>query len=180
MKRYTLGIPNSLVDNTNSFKKSILNKIADTFPFFKWDMNGDKTYDLQYAGPCDRLIFDLDLEKPKFYAFNRRFWSPFNPIKTENLDSVKHYSYYDIQKAMHKLHKYAKFYQDYLNDRGYDYITETGDPVRIYQNFIQIGDHIIPFKNYGAYFLTPKKEETTYITNVIMNIVNNTKINIAA
>lgn len=178
MKQFTIGLPNAHVDNNGSFKNAILNKIADTFPFFKWDMNNDKEFDLQYAGPSDRLIFDFNYEKPKFYAFNRRFWNPFNAFKTKK--SVEHYNYTDLNRAMYKLHKYAEEYNDYLNDPGYDYINEYGEPVRIYKHFIQIGDTIIPFKNYGAYFLTPKKKETQKIMNTIINIVINIELKIAA
>lgn len=177
MKRITIGLPNTSVDNNGSFKNDILNKIADTFPFFKWDMDDNKETDLRYAGPCDRLIFDFD-NHPKFYAFNRRFWNPFNLFKTPKI--VEHYTYSDLNRAMYKLHKYAEQYQDYLNDPGYDYINEFGEPVRIYKHFIQIGDTIIPFKNYGAYFLSPKKKETQKIMNTIINIVNNIDIKIAA
>ena len=179
MKTYTIGLPNTYIDNKGSFKKYILNSVAEQFPFFKWNQNEEeKDFNLRYAGPTDRLIFNFDNKEPKFFAFNKSFWNPFKKYNT--LKNTEHYSSLDLAKAMHKLRKYAKQYDDYLNDPGYDYINEFGQPVRIYQNFIQIGDTIIPFKNHGFYSFSPKKEENTKIINIIMNIYNNIEINEAA
>lgn len=180
MKTFTIGLPNKHVDNKGTFKTNILKAIAEQFPFFKWNQNEDeKDFNLRYVGPSDRLIFDFTDNKPKFYAFNKRFWNPFKTYKT-NTDNTEHYTPYDLTIAMHKLRKYAAQYNDYLKDPGYDYLTEEGLPVRIYQNFIQIGDHIIPFKNHGFYSFSPKKKEDTKIVNIIMNIYNNIEINEAA
>lgn len=183
MKRFTIGLPNFSIDNKGTFKNKILNKVAEQFPFFNWNKNDDEpVYNIEHAGPSDRLVFEIGNfdEKPQFYAFNRRFW---NPIKTnplyyngKKLTEVEHYSIADLHRAMYKLHKYAEAYNDYLKDPGYDYVTEYGEPVRIYQNFIQIGDHIIPFKGYNTYFLNPTKTVKKDI-NIIMNIVNNIEIN---
>lgn len=178
MKTYTIGLPNSYNDSTGSVKNYILNTIAEQFPFFKWNTNEEeKDFNICYAGPTDRLVFNFNKEKPKFFAFNKRFWNPFK--KYDTFENTEHYSSFDVAKAMRKLRKYAKLYNEYLADPGYDYLTESGEPVRIYKDFIQIGNTIIPFKKYGFYSFSPKKEENLKITNIIMNIYNNVEINAA-
>lgn len=172
MKRFTIGLPNESVNNSGSIKNRILERIKDIYPFFKWNVGGDKEFDLQYAGPKDRLIFDFGNDRPRFFAWNRRFWNPFNTMK-DVPTSTEHYTANELNKALLKLHKYAKQYNNYFDDNGYDYITANGEPVRIYQTFIQIGDHIFPFKGYN---LKSYKKETPYIINVILNIVNNVEI----
>lgn len=176
MKTFTIGLPNNFDDNKGSIKNYILKTIAEQFPFFKWNQNkNEKYFNLQYAGPSDHLAFEIG-EEPKFYALNKRFWNPF--IKRPN--TTTNYSAYDVAKAMRKLREYAEQYNDYLKDPGYDFINQYGEPVRIYHNFIQIGDNIIPFKKHGFYSFSPKKEENIKITNIIMNIYNNIEINEAA
>lgn len=175
MKTFTIGLPNKFNDNNGSIKNYILNTVAEQFPFFKWNTNNEKVYDIQYAGPSDKLVFEFGKE-PYFYALNRKFWNPF--IKPSN--NTENYTPYEVAKAMHNLRKYAEQYNDYLRDPGYDYLTLDGKPVRIYQKFIQIGDNIIPFKKHGFYSFSPKKEENIKITNIIMNIYNNIEINEAA
>jgi LPXTG-site transpeptidase (sortase) family protein len=67
------------------------------------------------------------------------------------------------------LDEYANSTGQYL-DKGYDY-KWFGTPVRIYQNFIQIGMTIIPKK--GDYFILPEdltQKEITTINNVIYNM----------
>lgn len=187
MKRFTIGLPNTNVDKKGTFKANILKAIAEQFPFFKWNKNdNDKTHSIEYAGPTDRLIFDLNnFKNQRFYAFNKQFWNPFNVndelyYNSKPLTECKHYSPAELSIAMYKLHKYAEEYNSYLQDPGYDFINEFGEPVRIYKDFIQIGDHIIPFKSYNCYFANNTKT-TKQDINIILNIVKNINItNIAA
>lgn len=172
MKQFTLGFPSENVDKNNTFKSKFMKAIAEKFPFAKWHNNeNDKLHSVDYIGPKDRLIFTLD-EKPYISAFNRRFWNPQNLNDIKELFyprpyKVKHYDYVDINEAMYTLRKYADEYYDYLRDRGYDYMLN-GQPVRVYQNFVQIGNTIIPFNldNYN-FLLSPKYKETT---NIIINL----------
>lgn len=52
----------------------------------------------------------------------------------------------EFDLALKRLAEYAKIMEDYEEDRGYDF-TYMGQPVRIYQKFIQIGYTIIPIDN---------------------------------
>lgn len=175
MKTFTIGLPKYNNDNKGSIKNYILKSVAEQFPFFKWNLNENEKYNnISYAGPADRLIFDFNTGSPKFYALNKRFWNPFSKHVDDNAEN---YSSLDLMRAMIKLRKYADQYNDYLSDPGYDYINQFGQPVRIYQNFIQIGDHIIPFKGYGMFL--DKKKENKYI-NIIMNIYNSIDVKLSA
>lgn len=177
MKSYIFELPEKKYDNKGFLKNLVINHIAEKYPFLTMDgIDGPKTEtSLQYAGPGDFISLGVhpkyhisSVKKNDWYngcsnCFNYK--CPFNALNRP--EKINLLSDFDI--AMKKLDEYANSTGQYL-DKGYDY-KWFGTPVRIYQNFIQIGMTIIPKK--GDYFILPEdlsQKEITIINNVIYNI----------
>lgn len=186
MKTFLIGLPEKKQDNKGFLKNYLINKIANKYPWLTMDgIDGPKNEktSMQYAGPGDYIAFGLS---PKYNVSALRPSSWFEPCKdcpcyTCPFNSVYKYNKYnlldDFDIAMKKLDEYANSINCPL-DKGYDF-KWFGLPVRIYQNFAQIGNTYIP--KYNGMFqlpsdLTDKQKEN--INNVIINI--NIIINSAA
>lgn len=177
MKTYLFELPEKKYDNKGFLKNLVINHIANKYPFLSMEgIDGPKTYNsLQYAGPEDFIAVGINdtydistIRKNDWYngCYNEPCYKcPFSSMKQpEKYDLL---SQFDI--AMQKIDEYAKK-KGYSLDKGYDY-KWFGMPVRIYQNFVQIGMTIIPKKN--NHFILPTnltKTEVTNITTVINNI----------
>lgn len=167
MKTYLFELPNKNYDNKGILKNTVINHIAEKYPFLT--MEGIDTpkseYAMQYAGPGDFIVLWED-GMPNISGL------PKTQATLMNEFGFKHEKYnlldqFDI--AMKKIDDYAKA-KGYSLDKGYDY-KWFGLPVRIYQNFVQIGMTIIPKKK-DRYILPTSltKQEITQINNVIYNI----------
>lgn len=163
MKSYIFELPEKKHDNKGFLKNFVINHIANKYPFLTMDgIDGPKTESsLQYAGPGDFITLGMH---PHYHVSSMKkcYDCPFKQSEKINLLS-------DFDIAMKKLDDFANNTGQYL-DKGYDY-KWFGTPVRIYQNFVQIGMTIIPKK--GDYFILPdnlSEKEITTINNVILNI----------
>lgn len=177
MKTYIFELPEKKYDNKGFLKNAVINHIAEKYPFLSMDgIDGPKTYkSLQYAGPGDFITLGLS-DKYDISFIRKNDWyngcsscdnyhCPFSSLKKPEKYNLL--SQFDI--AMKKIDEYAKS-KGYALDKGYDY-KWFGLPVRIYQNFVQIGMTIIPKK--GDYFILPDtltEKEITTINTVIYNI----------
>lgn len=188
MKQFLIELPEKKYDKTGMLKNYLINEIAKKYPYLTMDgIDGPKNEhtSMQYAGPGDYIAFGIS---PKYnvsalrpsswtnpYADTPCYTCPFNSVyKYEKYNML---SQFDI--AMKKLDEYAKSTNCQL-DKGYDF-KWFGLPVRIYQNFIQIGNTYVP--KCGNMYILPddlseKQKET--INNVIININIITSVNIAA
>lgn len=154
-----------LSNDGGKYKNYIIERLTKRFPWLTIDgIDEPKTYSgVQYAGPDSVLTFgtskyhnvswsDLSLDKIKdkgiaIYSLNT--WGLF-------LDRLENYA-----KNNHPLYFLCdKEGEDKL---GYDYKLND-QPVKIYDNFIQIGSDIIPRKQ----FMKKPEPKTTFIMSVLM------------
>jgi hypothetical protein len=185
MKTFYFELPSKADDNKGFLKNFLINRIAKKYPFLTIDgIDGPKTESsVQYAGPGDYIAFNNEDSVYHVSAVYPDSWFKVSeevpcfklPFETRFVEKYNLLDEFDI--AMKKLDAYAKSINCPL-DKGYDY-KWFGMPVRVYQNFIQIGMMYIPKKNNIAILPSnmTEKQKTT-ITNVIINI--NTIINTAA
>lgn len=179
MKTYLFELPEKKYDNKGFLKDLVINHIAEKYPFLTMDgIDGPKTHSsLQYAGPGDFIALGAS-PKYDFCTIRKNDWyntniseccynCPFSPLNCKKPEKYNLLSQFDI--AMKKIDEYAQRTGKTF-DKGYDY-KWFGLPVRIYQNFVQIGMTIIPKKN--DLFILPDnltEKEIININNVIYTI----------
>lgn len=174
MTQFTITLPNNKIDATGSLKKRILQAAAEKLPFAKWHglhTKSNPLFDVCEAGPKDKLCFGLN-RLAAFSALNKRFFidkpgsiiCPF--VQANRAYNVKNYNAdSELEKALNRLQEYADFLEDKKRDKGYDFLY-MGQPVRVYQKFIQIGNTIIPTDKLSFF----KREENKPIINIIINL----------
>lgn len=85
----------------------------------------------------------------------------FNPLDNNLLS--------EFEIAMDALEKYSRRTKKY----DYDYVTELGEPVQIYKDFIQVGYTIIPRNNISpSFFMSLKPAERKTIIEITIKIKN--------
>ena len=154
MKSFTINLPKYNLDNKGTVKNRIMKAIQEKLPFAKW--HGIHTeehpdFSVAYAGPEDYLGITNLKDTVYFHALNKKFFDPCRECsalcpfaKTHN--GIRNYdglTEFDI--ALRKIEAYAKWLKE-QEDPGYDFLY-VNTPVRIYQNFIQIGNSIFALKD---------------------------------
>jgi hypothetical protein len=180
MTQFTITLPKQSIDPKGSLKSRILQAAAKKLPFAKWhgiDTPSNPLFDVEYAGPKDKLCFGLN-SNAGFSALNKRFWDNkkedvyYIPFLANKSSKPKNYNAFDqLDLALKRLQEYADFLEDKERDPGYDFLY-FGQPVRVYQKFIQVGNDIIPTSDLNFF----KREEQTPIINLIVNISNSETI----
>lgn len=176
MKTFTIEFPNQKIDATGIYKNYLLNRLNDAYPDLTIDgIDSEKTTNsYQYIGPRARVGFGTSP------LFNVSRYNPcdtcpftcpfkFNELKNYNIAT-------DFQRAMKKLNDYAEYVRMCKGlENSYDY-KYFGIPVKEYQNYIQVGNTIIPKRNGMYCFDNLTKTQKTTVTNVIVNINKITNI----
>ena len=184
MKSFTINLPKYNLDNKGTVKNRIMKAIQEKLPFAKWHgIHTEENPDLSvaYAGPEDYLgITDFE-NNVYFHALNKKFFDPCRECsalcpfaKTHN--GIRNYdglTEFDI--ALRKIEAYAKWLEE-QEDPGYDFLYGN-TPVRIYQNFIQIGNSIFPLNDINSTLNRFKKEKKDNFINIIINISKTEIIN---
>ena len=184
MKSFTINLPKYNLDNKGTVKNRIMKAIQEKLPFAKWHgIHTEENPDLSvaYAGPEDYLgITDFE-NNVYFHALNKKFFNPCRECsalcpfaKTHN--GIRNYdglTEFDI--ALRKIEAYAKWLEE-QEDPGYDFLYEN-TPVRIYQNFIQIGNSIFALKDITSTLNRFSEKKKDNIINIIINISKTEIIN---
>ena len=184
MKSFTINLPKYNLDNKGTVKNRIMKAIQEKLPFAKW--HGIHTeehpdFSVAYAGPEDYLgITDFE-NNVYFHALNKKFFNPCRECsalcpfaKTHN--GIRNYdglTEFDI--ALRKIEAYAKWLEE-QEDPGYDFLIGN-TPVRIYQNFIQIGNSIFALKDITSTLNRFSEKKKDNIINIIINISKTEIIN---
>lgn len=183
MTSFTIQLPKYKLDSNGTIKNRIMNAIQEKLPFAKWHgihTPEDKKFSIAYAGPNDYLGVTNFNNHACFYALNKKFFNPcikysaLCPFAKSELDLNNYNGLTEFDLAMRKINKYAQWLKEQEEDPGYDFIY-MGQPVRIYQNFIQIGNTILPLNNITSSLNRFKKDKKDNIINIIIN-VSKTKI----
>lgn len=184
MKSFTINLPKYNLDNKGTVKNRIMKAIQEKLPFAKWHgIHTEENPDLSvaYAGPEDYLgITDFE-NNVYFHALNKKFFNPCRECsalcpfaKTHN--GIRNYdglTEFDI--ALRKIEAYAKWLEE-QEDPSYDFLIGN-TPVRIYQNFIQIGNSIFALKDITSTLNRFSEKKKDNIINIIINISKTEIIN---
>ena len=184
MKSFTINLPKYNLDNKGTVKNRIMKAIQEKLPFAKWHgihTEEDPDLSVAYAGPEDYLgITDFE-NNVYFHALNKKFFDPCRKFGalcpfTKTCDGIRNYDgLTEFDLAMRKINAYAKWLEE-QEDPGYDFLIGN-TPVRIYQNFIQIGNSIFALKDITSQLNRFKEEKKDNIINIIINISKTEIIN---
>lgn len=158
--KYMFKLPSN--DTTGSFKNQLLTNVMKAYPFLTFKSKVDYPYSsvgVELAKGGDYITVGMD-------STNDISWLPSyaNKYEAECIDL-----YTDFDRAMNALDNYARKNNPFYDD--YDYITEFGTPVKIYNDFVQVGYNIIPRNN--IHFLKGlRPAEKKQIINIIIKIKN--------
>lgn len=184
MKSFTINLPKYNLDNKGTVKNRIMKAIQEKLPFAKWHgIHTEENPELSvaYAGPEDYLGITNFENNVYFHALNKKFFNPCRECsalcpfaKTHN--GIRNYdglTEFDI--ALRKIEAYAKWLEE-QEDPGYDFLYGN-TPVRIYQNFIQIGNSIFALKDITSTLTRFSEKKKDNIINIIINISKTEIIN---
>ena len=184
MKSFTIQLPTYKLDNNGTVKNRIMQAIQEKLPFAKWHgiHTEESPLSVCYAGPEDYLGITKLKDNVYFHALNKKFFDPCRkctalcpfakkPFSLNNYDGLT-----EFDLALRKIEKYAKWLAEQEEDPGYDFLYGN-TPVRIYQNFIQIGNSIFPLNNINSTLNRFKKEKKDNFINIIINISKTEIIN---
>ena len=184
MKSFTINLPKYNLDNKGTVKNRIMKAIQEKLPFAKWHgIHTEENPDLSvaYAGPEDYLGITNFENNVYFHALNKKFFNPCRECSalcpfaiTHN--GIRNYdglTEFDI--ALRKIEAYAKWLEE-QEDPGYDFLYGN-TPVRIYQNFIQIGNSIFALKDITSALNRFSEKKKDNIINIIINISKTEIIN---
>lgn len=185
MTSFTINLPKYNLDNKGTVKNRIMKAIEEKLPFAKWHgihTKEDPMLSVAYAGPEDYLGITNINDNVFFHALNKKFFDPCRkcmascPFANEQLNLKNYDGLTEFDLAMRKIGKYAKWLAEQEEDPGYDFLYGN-TPVRIYQNFIQIGNSIFALKDITSSLnrFSEKKKDT--IINIIINISKTEIIN---
>lgn len=152
--KFAFLLPSKKNDPKGSFKKAILNQLSNNYPHLTIDGIDypDTGLGIRYAGPKDCITFGSS-------NYHDVSWT--NEDIKNVMDEMPVYTPENWFAFTKKLEKFANGEEDeYLKKKGYDF-TLNGEPVKVYDNFIQVGYRIIPRNTYNY------KPTTTIETTII-------------
>ena len=97
------------------------------------------------------------------------------PFANDTLD-LRYDGLSEFDLALRKINAFAEWLEKQEKDPGYDFLYGN-TPVRIYQNFIQIGNTILPLNDVYSSLNRFKKEKQENYINIIINISKTEIIN---
>lgn len=167
MKTYTFKLPNNK-KSADTYKESLMNRVVNAYPWLTVESAYDypKCYHgIEYIEPGDYITLGMS----KTHNIG---WLPKEcadcPFKCFNDGSIN----FDLEKeffnAMNALDIYAK--ANYPFKKDYDFEDEFGTPIKIFDNFVQIGYEIIPIATSSLNYLKPKTKKT--IIEITIKIKN--------
>ena len=185
MTSFTIRLPQYNLDNNGTVKNRIMNAIQEKLPFAKWHgihTPEDKDFSVAFAGPKDYLGITNLKDTTYFHALNKKFFNPCKkciakcPFANDMLQLNTYDGLTEFDIALRKISAFAKWLEEQEKDPGYDFLIGN-TPVRIYQNFIQIGNTILPLNDICTTLNRFKEEKKENYINIIINISKTEIIN---
>ena len=168
MKKYTFTLPNNN-DTAKKFKNQMMEKVITAYPWLTIDSKFDfpkSDIGVEYAKAGDAITLGVSKTHNVSWAPKECLKCPFSCLKDNvinfNLDT-------EFPLAMAALNKYAMEVIPFKKD--YDFEDEFGTPIKIFDNFVQIGYEIIPIKYGSLNHLKPTTKKT--IIDIVIKIKNN-------
>lgn len=167
MKTYTFTLPKK--ENTaKTYKESLMKRVVTAYPWMTVESKSDYPscdYGIEYAGAGDYITLGLS----KTHNIG---WMPKEcascPFKCWGDNVINFDLETEFYNAMNALNLYAKENYPFIKD--YDFEDEFGTPIKIFDNFVQIGYDIIPIATGSLNYLKPKTKKT--IIDIVIKIKN--------
>lgn len=151
MKTYTFTLPKN--NNTaKTYKEKLMDRMITAYPWLTAESKIDyprHDYGIEYAGAGDMITLgvskthDIGWLPEGSYAFT-----------TDNYNFDLETEFFNAIKAVDL---YAK--KNYPFAKDYDFEDEFGTPIKIFDNFVQIGYDIIPIATGSLNHLKPKTKK---------------------
>lgn len=150
MKTYTFTLPKN--NTAKTYKEKLMDRMITAYPWLTAESKIDYPYHgygVEYAGAGD--IITLGVSKTHDIG-----WLPGGAyaFTTDNCNFDLETEFF---KAVKAIDIYAKSH--YPFEKDYDFEDEFGTPVKIFDNFIQIGYDIIPIATGSLNHLKPKTKK---------------------
>lgn len=165
MKSYTFTLPKN-TKSAKTYKESLMDRVINAYPWMTVESKSDYpscSYGIEYAGAGD--IITLGLSKTHNIG-----WLPKEcancPFKCWGDNVINFDLETEFFKAINALDIYTKEHCPF--DVDYDFKDEFGTPVKIFDNFVQIGYEVIPIAFGSLNYLKPKTKKT--IIDITINI----------
>ena len=166
MKKFYIQLPSENKDPKGLLKKYLVEKILGRSPWLSFAGIDTPSVNrgVQYAGPKDYIVFDPNAE----FDVN---WATYDDL-AESTKAIPTYNLYDnFTAAIEKLEHYARAKHPFFSKPDYDF-KYFGQPVKVFDNYVQIGYDIIPRNNVRFYLSSLPEKSINNITNVIVKINN--------
>lgn len=168
MNTYTFTLPKNTI-KANNYKNKLISRIVNAYPWMTIDSKHDYPYSdigIEYMRPGD--AFSIGISNTHNIS-----WLPKETLDIANLCGIKNYDLeIEFEEAISALTKYAERAYPFYVEKGYDFKDIFGRPVKIFDDFIQIGYDIIPRHN-SSYFYNIKPETKKTVIDIIIKIKNN-------
>lgn len=175
MKTYTFTLPKNN-DSAKIYKEKLMDRIITAYPWMTVESKIDYPYSddgIEYAGAGDMITLGVSkthnvswLPKEIYTNYTSEQLAlklfGFNPYDNINFNLET-----EFEEALKALKNYACGHCPF---KDYDFENEFGTPVKIFDNFVQIGYDIIPINAGSLNYLKPKTKKT--IINIIIKIKN--------
>lgn len=162
MKTYTFKLPKNN-KTAKTYKEVLMDRVVTAYPWMTVESKTDypkHSFGIEYAGAND--LITLGISKTHNIG-----WLPNNTYAfTNNCEFDLETEFFDAIKV---LDLYAK--KNYPFAKDYDFTDEFGTPVKIFDNFIQIGYEVIPIAMGSLNHLKPKTKKI--VLDITIKIKNN-------
>lgn len=169
MNTYTFTLPKNII-KANTYKNKLINRIVNAYPWMTIDSKHDYPYSdigIEYMRPGD--AFSVGISNTHNIS-----WLPKETFNVADLIGIQNYNLEtEFEAAINALTKYANTHYPFYVEKGYDYKDMFGRPVKIFDDFVQIGYDIIPRKD-SYYFTNMKPEMKKTIIDIVIKVKNNT------
>ena len=175
MKTYTFTLPKNN-DSAKIYKEKLMDNIITAYPWMTVESKIDYPYSddgVELAGPGDMITIGVSkthnvswLPKEIYHNLDTD-----NLIKLFGIDPYTNINF-DLETEFNSAIKALRIYaaENYPFKKDYDFEDEFGTPIKIFDNFIQIGYDIIPIASGSLNYLKPKTKKT--ILDITIKIKN--------
>ncbi len=169
MKTYTFTLPKT-TDNAKKYKNSLIERVITAYPWLTIDSSFDfpkSDFGIENAIAGDMITLGISPTHNVSWKSSACKNCPFANSCLK--DSVNFDLETEFIPAMNALKTYA--FENFPFKKDYDFEDEFGTPIKIFDNFVQIGYEIIPIKHGSLNYLKPKTKKL--IIDIVIKIKKN-------
>lgn len=165
MKTYTFELPKKK-DTAKAYKDALMERVITAYPWLTIDSKFDypkSNLGIEYATAGDTITLGLSKTHNVSWLPKECNMCPLNYL----CDNTNYNLETEFFKAMNALDLYAKAH---CPIKDYDFEDIFGTPIKIFDNFIQIGYEVIPIKHGSLDYLKSNTKKT--IIDITIKIKN--------